>query len=119
MRPLVVLTLDPGEQQPVDALQAAAAVEVDASEEPAAHGEEPALQLGPALRLVGARVQELDAEPRAQGKERAAAEDLAVVEVEAARHATLEHRLLETVLERAQVLLEVELGVHDEAGRIV
>lgn len=78
MRPLVVLALDPCEQKAIETVETAALVAVDASEEAAADSEEPPLQLGTTLRLVRARVDELDAQPCTQCQQEAAAEDLAI-----------------------------------------
>ena len=119
MRRPVVLALDPGPEAAVERVERAEVGGPERRQEAHAHRAEEALLLALARRLIGARVDERDAEPRAHQREVMGAEGRAVVDVQAQRDPAAHHRLAEDQQEGHGALREREGREGDDPGRVV
>ncbi len=119
VRRRVVLALDPGPEAAVERVERAEVGGAERRQEAHAHRTEEALLFPFAGGLIGARVDERDAQPRAHQREMMGAEGGAVVDVEAQRDPAAHHRLAEDQQEGHGALREREGRVRDDARRVV
>lgn len=115
----MVFAFDPGPEEVVDLIDVREGPGVQSGDEVGSEGREPSFDLSSSLRPIGLAVDEVDAEGGTCGEDGSAAKDFGVVNVELLWAAPFHESLLEAVLEDREVLLEIELGMADQSGRVI
>ena len=114
----MVLPFHPSKEQAIEAIEVGA-VQVDPAEESPSDTPEPTLELGASLGFEGTAVNKMDSQSGTQVEDHAALEYGAVIEVQSPWEATFLERLLQAILQAPQMLLEIELGMGNEASGVV